>query len=415
MRRVLIPMLLLTAAAIPAESSTRLTYQMLGTPVPVYWPAAAFPIKYAVDTRVSQVIPAATIDRAFSEWSSVPDATVSFQSLGVQDVKAGEDGKNSVSLTDDLFSDQHFLALTTNWYDTSGHLRESDIQIDATLVKTYNQQLLLEHEVGHLLGLDHSAVISSVMYPYVGKGVGASLDSDDRIAIAGVYARGDGGATIKGQVTDERGGIFAAQVVALNDSGEPVSTGLTNSNGEFVLERVPAGNYRVYAEPLDGPVDVQNLSGIWRTARTVSFPTQFAGGGTLHVEAGKIYGNVNVSSSSSPVTLNPKWIGAFPAGSSDVSLSASPVAIKRGARIGLAVGGDGFTSGMTTFEVLNPGFKRVGDYRYAGNYVSATFEVAGDAPPGSAVIMVKSGNDSASLTGALKIEGSQRGRAAGRS
>jgi hypothetical protein len=415
MRQVLISLLLLSAIAVPAQASTRLTYQMLGSAVPVFWPASSFPIQYAIDTRVAQVMPQATIDRAFGEWSGVADATVSFKSLGVQNVQAGEDGKNTISLEDDLFADQRFLALTTNWYDTNGHLRESDIQIDATLVKTYNQQLLLEHEIGHLLGLDHSAVISSVMYPYVGKGGTTSLDSDDRIAIAGMYARNDGGATIKGQVTDERGGIFAAQVVAVNESGEPVSTGLTNTSGEFLLERVPAGNYRVYAEPLDGPVDVQNLSGVWRSAQTVSFPTHFAGGGPLHVEAGKIYGNVDVSSTSSPSTLNPRWIGAFPAGTSDVSLSAAPVSIKRGARIGVAIGGDGFTSGMTTFDVLNPGFKRVSDYRYAGNYVSATFEVAADAPPGSAVIVVKSGNDSAALTGALKIEGAQRLRAVGKS
>lgn len=415
MRKALMSLLLLAAVATPGFSSTRLTYQLLGNAVPVYWPQQSFPIKYSIDRRVLEAMPQAAVDRAFNEWTTVTDATVAFQSLGVQDgAKAGEDGRNTVSLADDLFKNQNFVAMTTNWYDTSGRLREADIQIDSTLINSYNTQLIVEHEVGHLLGLDHSAVISSVMYPYVSRGGTTALDSDDRIAIAGVYARADGGAVVKGQLTGDSGGIFAGQVVALNDKGEPVSTALTNANGEFQLERVPPGDYRIYAEPLDGPVEVQNLSGVWRQARTTSFPTHFADGGKIHVEAGRIYGNVNISGSGAPVRLNPKWIGASPASSSDVSLSSIPVSIKRGIPVSISVGGDGFTSGMTTFEILNPGFRRVSDFRYAGNYVSASFDVAGDAPAGSAVIMVKSGNDSATLTGALKLDSLTRSRAAGK-
>ena len=136
------------------------------------------------------------------------------------------------------------------------------------------------------------------MYPWIGTGGVTTLDSDDRVAIATMYPKpaANPGATLEGRVTGDGGGIFAAQVVALSDSGEPVATALTDRDGNFILQGIPSGNYRVYAEPLDGPVNVANLSGTWRTAKVTSFPTQFADNGTsIRVESGKIYGNLNVN------------------------------------------------------------------------------------------------------------------------
>jgi hypothetical protein len=416
-KTLLIALMALTAT--PAVAAVRLTYMLNGTAVPVAWLSAAFPIRYAVDRRVANTFPLGTaiIDRAFNEWATVADAKITFESAGIVDVKPGENGQNSVTFADDLFKDQNFLAVTTNWYDDSAHIREADIQIDPGVIAAgYNLQLLVEHEAGHLLGLDHSPVLSSVMYPYVGKGGMSTLDSDDKVAIANLYPKGDptiAGATLKGRVSGDEGAIFAAQVVALNEQGEPVATGLTNQQGEFELEGVPAGTYRLYAEPLDGPFDVRNLSGIWRTAKVISFPTEFVRGGPLRLEPGKVYGNLIVNSAGS-IKLNPRWIGAFPPASSEVSLSATPVMITNGQSVAIAVGGDGFISGMTTFEVPNQGVRRISDFSYAGNYVYATFSIAPDAVAGSAVILVKSGNESAALTGALRIAANPRTRVARR-
>lgn len=402
----------LALAASPAIGAVRLTYSLNGVAVPVAWQASAFPIHYVVDRRVANAFPQTAIERAFNDWMGVTDARVAFESSGVTSVQPGKDGQNSITFVDDLFKGQNFLALTTNWYDDTGHMIEADIEIDPSVVPGgYNLQLLMEHEIGHLLGLDHSGVLSSVMYPFVGRGGIAALDSDDRVAIANLYPKGGSnlsGATLTGRVTGDNGGIFAAQVVALNDDGEPVATALTNQQGEFELDGVPNGIYRLYAEPLDGPVYAQNLSGIWQTAKVYSFPTQFAGGGPLRVEAGKYYGNVVVNTVGS-IKLNPKWIGAFAPGGS-VSLGAETVGVTAGQTVVIAVGGDGFVSGMTTFEIPNHGFRRVSDFAYAGNYVYATFSLAHDTPPGSVVVLVKSGNESAALTGALRVAESSRAR-----
>ena len=410
--RPLRTLLLSLLVAVPAFPAARLTYNINGTAVPVTW--KAFPISYSIDRRVADATPngVAQIEQAIDDWSAVPDVLVAFASKGVADgLKAGKDGQNTITLADELFANQHYIAMTTNWYDDEGHVIEADIQIDPMAMKSgYNMLQLIEHESGHLLGLDHSAVLTSVMYPYVGNGAASVLDSDDRIVISTMYPRVAPvvGATLQGRVSGDDGGIFAAQVVAINDAGEPVATALTAQDGTYTLSGMPSGNYRVYAEPLDGPVNVSNLSGAWRMAKVKSFPTQFADGGTpLQVESGKMYGNINVNGAGA-VQLNPRWIGGAAPYSQSVSLGAMPIVVKAGQLMTIAVGGDGFLSGVTTFDIASPGFQRVSDFSWSGNYVSATFRVNLDAPAGSVVVLARSGSESAALTGALRVE--RRGR-----
>ncbi|HEY0372328.1 MAG TPA: matrixin family metalloprotease [Thermoanaerobaculia bacterium] len=403
--------------AIPAFAATRMTFDIQGTATPIEWAPTAFPLRYTIDRHVTDLDPnaAAMIDRAFAAWQSLPDVSLRFESRGVaQSVAPGGDGI-SISVADDLLRGQGAIAITAYTYDNAtGRMLDADIRLDPSIFSGgVNAQAALEHEVGHTLGLDHSAVLSSVMYPYVSPGdTQSDLDADDRIAISTIYPKNDPtlrGATLQGRVLGDDGGIFAAQVVAVNDRGQPIASGLTNASGEFALMTVPAGRYRLYVEPLDGPVVVSALQGTWRQAALKPFPTEFFPS-DIQVENGKVYGNLVVTAAGA-VRLNPRLIGAADPTSNSVSLNSSPVVVRPGQTVKLTVGGDGFTSGMTQFEVLNPAFQRISDFEYWGEAVSATFVIAADAPAASSVIVVRNGNEMATLTGALRVYGARKARA----
>ncbi|HEX2834522.1 MAG TPA: matrixin family metalloprotease [Thermoanaerobaculia bacterium] len=409
--RVPAVILAISLTSFAALGATRMTYDIKGAATPIEWAPTSFPLNYEVDSRVAQLSPnaVAMVDRAFATWAAIPDANLRFENRGVAAGLNSTDHSDRVviSVADDLLRGQGAVALTAYTYDTeTGHMLDADIRIDPSLFDgRVNAQQALAHEVGHVLGLDHSAVISATMYPYVGSdGIPSELDSDDRIAMAAMYPRSDPamfGATLQGRVTGDQGGIFAAQVVAVNEDGQPVGTVLTTATGDFTISGIPPGRYQLYAEPLDGPVVVDSLQGTWRSARGAPFPTEFFGP-PIDVESGKVYGNLLVNAAGA-VTLNPKLIGAGPAGTTEVSLTTKPISVKPGETVRLTIAGDGFTSGMTTFDVLNPAFQRIGDYEWWGGAVSATYVIAPGIRGSSAVILVKSGRESATLTGALRV------------
>jgi predicted Zn-dependent protease len=399
------------AVAASLFASSRLTYELSGQPTAITWPAASMPIPYTIDQSVIDRFSGAKndIDAAFADWASVPNTSLRFHPTGVTlGNKAGQDKTNLVTLAGDMFANSSYLAFTTNWYDDrTGAMLEADIQIDPNIgTSGYNLQQVVEHEVGHFLGFDHSAVVSSVLFPYIPPRGKAVLASDDRVAVATVYpapAMTDV-ATLRGSVVGDTGGIFGAQVVALNEQGEPVATALTDSSGNFEMTSLPTGDYRLYAEPLDGPVTSGNLTGIYSGAQSASFHTRFMSD-PIKVENGRMYGNLILNSGGGTTTLNPKFVGTMAPNSYDVSLGFAPGNVKAGTSITVAVGGDGFTSGMTTFEILSPSFHRTSDFKYSANFLTATFQIDANARSGSAVILVHNGNDSATLTGGLRIEG----------
>ena len=417
MTRRFAAVLLTLSIMTPLFAATRMTFEIQGSATAIEWAPTSFPLRYDIDRRVTSLHPnaATMVERAFTTWQSVPDVSLRFESRGVvPSASPGADGI-SVTVADDLLSGQGAIAVTAYTFDSAtGRMLDADIRLDPSIFSgEVNAQAVLEHEVGHTLGLDHSAVLTAVMYPYVGPEDSiAQLDADDRIAISTMYPQNDPtlrGATLQGRVLGDDGGIFAAQVVAVNALGHPVASGLTNVTGDFALVGVPAGRYRLYVEPLDGPVVVSSLQGTWRQATLKPFPTEFFDA-AIDVENGKVYGNLVVNAAG-PVRLNPRVIGATDPSATSVSLNSAPVTVRPGQTVKLTVGGDGFTSGMTEFEILNPAFRRISEFEYWGDAVSATFTIAPDAASASGVIVVHNGNEIATLTGALRIYTGRKARA----
>jgi hypothetical protein len=129
------------------------------------------------------------------------------------------------------------------------------------------------HELGHLLGLGHSAIgetertgsggrrvvgSGAVMFPIAltaGAIADRVLQADD---IAGVSDLDPGAAAlietggIVGRVTKNGQGVTGAHIVAFNPAtGVLIGNFTLNASGEFVIARLPPGPYILRVEPLD--------------------------------------------------------------------------------------------------------------------------------------------------------------------
>jgi hypothetical protein len=141
-------------------------------------------------------------------------------------------------------------------FTTSGQAGRMDVQDVGT------------HELGHLLGLDHSGWAGASMYPYVDPTVilHRSLSADDITGMRDAYPNGTF-STITGHI--ERGDasdVEGAHVVAVDVNGRTAGGTLSNALGNFIFDALPAGTYAIYASPLDYPVSSANLSAAYNTA-----------------------------------------------------------------------------------------------------------------------------------------------------
>src|SRR5204862_184031 len=116
------------------------------------------------------------VHAAFQTWTNVPTANVRFNYLGPAVITAAAgDTVNLVSFSDNTFPwDPGTLAVTLSYFSSStGIISEGDILFNPSQAWStsgepgrYDIQSVLTHEIGHFLGLDHSAMISSVMVPF---------------------------------------------------------------------------------------------------------------------------------------------------------------------------------------------------------------------------------------------------------
>jgi hypothetical protein len=182
----------------------------------------------------------------------------------------------------------------------------------------FDLESVLIHELGHTLGFSHSGVWRAMMYPFApvpGSFTGdrptpiapdAPLSDDDRTGLRVLYPDAADAVhvgSIAGRVVPaslltlagQSGvtGIFGAQVVAVDDATGAVAgavlsgwscsgAGPVQFDGSYTIERLPVNrSYRIYAEPMDGPVSPAHFSAainsICRPYQAdVNYPAQFS-------------------------------------------------------------------------------------------------------------------------------------------
>lgn len=62
------------------------------------------------------------------------------------------------------------------WSKSRGIMLECDIQLDTTQTTAENIRYILRHEIGHCLGLAHSAEPDALMWPYIKSDIGLNVD-----------------------------------------------------------------------------------------------------------------------------------------------------------------------------------------------------------------------------------------------
>jgi hypothetical protein len=223
-----------------------------------------------------------TISRAFATWDAVETADTSSEFAGFTGaIPDREDGITVLGFASRPDLDRVLGATQFTVDITSGEIVESDIFFNSTFqwsvaaageAGRFDLESIAVHEIGHLLGLGHSALgetevrpggrrvigAEAVMFPIAfaaGNTADRQLKPDDVAGLSDIYPTNEFRRTrgsISGRVTKNGAGVFGAHIVAFNTrTGALVGGFSLSDSGSFTIAGLEPGTYVLRAEPLD--------------------------------------------------------------------------------------------------------------------------------------------------------------------
>ena len=235
------------------------------------------------------------LNKSLQAWQDAADVEFEWESTdktNASPANAG-DGVSLITIAPSaenalLFSHeaQNDAAKTRVFHDSKGNITEADIVLnpyqqfsDDGTFGTFDLQAALTHELGHLLGLKHSAVLGSTMagsFPKNGlfgvAELGArKLDDSDIASVRELYGAKDDDlccAAVSGKLPVATARAARAAYVWAEDTQTRRVMGLADVaiDGSFMLAGLPVGAYSVYWQRFDesgssigelGEVDLQ--------------------------------------------------------------------------------------------------------------------------------------------------------------
>ncbi len=451
MRRLALILLAALVWGIPVRPVSAYSFQYTGgvRPAPLKWTTRTIPISLSSSLTEPQsniktgsdVLGA--VRRGLARWAEA--AGVEFLETIVKDdsispASSTGDGKSLITialtaenLTPFTGAGSEIPARTRVFFNRGGGITEADIALnpyqqfstDGT-VGTYDLESAVTHELGHLLGLEHSGVIGSTMQPRQGRnglyGLPATatrtLSEDDRAGVRALYggsaAKSRSTGAISGVITKAAGQpVFGANVwIEENESGRFIAAYTTETDGSYEFGGLAPGTYRLFVEGLDGPIASNEL--ITQRGPYAKLdqpqPTRFRARdlGEHLVEAGGRL-QLNGTVTAAKPELNPYLIGF------NLQLSTVPVPLTPGRSYRVYLSGDGLVpadlaaGGVSTgspFLTVDRSSIVAQQFGAKLNVISFDVTVAADAPAGEYSIRVQNrAGETAYLAAGLTVDG----------
>jgi len=381
--------------------------------------------------------------RALSRWSSI--ASLKFvaswsTATSVSPAHRG-DGVSLITIADteenQAFNADSTTGRTRVFFDPeTGAIEEADISINPKPRSaegadmqfstdgspgTYDLEATFTHEIGHLLGLDHSSVLASTMQSHQAFngtfGLPAlterTLSEEDRQRIRALYDPKQRFGRIEGRLFETLNSTLAP-LQAVHVWAENVSTGrviasdVSADDGSYVLGELAPGKYRVLINPAGSDKSISsqlsaNVSGGIITHRFASVEIS----NQVNVNAGATTLNYNLlPAQSTPAKLNPRFIGL----NGDLSVVALP--LEPGSKVKVYLSGEGIDNVPGTSISVNSPFFSVDPASLTREQLPTTlpvvsFElnVAHNAPFGDYSLRLQSNSgEVAYVPGALTID-----------
>jgi hypothetical protein len=222
------------------------------------------------------------IRSAFDQWENVPGTNLHFEEVGFiagkPEVNLFDNTnmiyweKNSTLVNGDKDDIRGSLGLTFRAFFEDFNLVEADMvfngverkwytDYDANIVQSVFVEAIALHEVGHMIGMEHSTIGTSTMMYQAQLGINSQLSlSPDDIAFTQTYYPADGVlqglGSIQGHVNREGEGIHGAVIVLEDMEGNVIRGAISRvknqvwNDGFYSITALPPGQYQLRVTPL---------------------------------------------------------------------------------------------------------------------------------------------------------------------